>query len=216
MTAGDAVTGKRSIRASTGPRRFGKTDLRRVGKVLRDQRMALGLSMRGLSERSGVSIAAIRALEAGQSNPSLGTVVPVVEALDLKLDRVISAARAAQDRVAITRAGSGEASLSRGLVDAVLSARLMSLPVESMRPTPPDASRHPSLGVVVSGSVIVSVDADTERDGTPRAGQRIRLESGDNYHARPGVVKSLANAANADARVLMVLDIRSGPARGEP
>ena len=194
-------------------RRFGKADLRHVGQVLRDQRVAMGLSLRVLSERCGISIAAIRALEAGQSNPSLGTVVPVIEVLGVKLDRVIEVARAARGRVVVTRTREGDVNLSDGLSDAGLSANILSMPVKSMRPSPPGAASHPSFGIVLEGTVLANVEPDDGLADQSRRGRRVKLVTGDNYHAQPGVVKTLANGSAREARVLVVMDTRS---HGDP
>lgn len=208
MTRDDPANHPQGDSASLSARRFGKADLRRVGQYLRDQRITSGISRRRLSERSGVSVAAIRALESGQSNPSLGTVVPVFEALGIMLDTVIEAARSARNPVIVTRAADGEANLAVGFADAALAAHIVTLPVKSMRPASESAGLHPSLGVVVEGTVIATVEVGEGPAVSASASGRVRLETGDNYHAQPGVVQSLANAGGRDARVLVVLDTR--------
>ncbi|MDR5653356.1 helix-turn-helix domain-containing protein [Ruixingdingia sedimenti] len=181
------------------PARFRKADLARLGRHLADQRQAAGLTLRALSDRSGISIGAIRALESGQSNPSLGTVVAVVEALGVSLDRMVAAAGAERPRVAVvTRAGAAE-DLTDGLADAALSARLLALPPGPAHPAPEPAARHPSFAMVIAGRVL----AATAAGDAPAA-----LGPGDSYHAQPGQVLALAHDGGGPARLLHVTDIR--------
>lgn len=208
MTRDDPASGPEINPGPANARRFRKADLRRVGTYLRDQRIASGVSLRRLSELSGVSVAAIRTLEGGQSNPSLGTVVAVVEALGVMLDHVIEAARSNRSNVTVTPATDGDAYLSDGFAEAALSAHIVTLPVKSMHPNSDGAAKHPSLGVVIKGAVLAAVDTTGASGGANRGGTRVRLEAGDNYHAQPGSVQSLANAGGRDARVLVVLDTR--------
>ena len=84
------------LAAASPARRFGKPDLAPMGTFLRAERQAKGMSLRSLAERCGMSVGAIRALEVGQSNSSLATVLAVVEALGVDLDRAVEAGRAWQ------------------------------------------------------------------------------------------------------------------------
>ena len=62
--------------------RFGRSELVAVGRRLRLHRVAKSWSLKRLSEVSGVSVAAIRKIELGESNPGLLTVLVLLEALD--------------------------------------------------------------------------------------------------------------------------------------
>jgi transcriptional regulator with XRE-family HTH domain len=189
-----------------GPDRFGRDDLRLMGSVLRNQRTAAGMTLRRLSERSGIGVAAIRALESGQSNPSLATVVAVVEALGTTIDRALTAVRAARGRVVVTRAGPApQAALSDGLVEAALDAHTLALPVKSLAPAPSAAARHATLCLVVQGALVV----------TTATGERVRLDEGDSYHAEPGTVQGWANAGARPVRLLSVADTRTTPDQQE-
>jgi transcriptional regulator with XRE-family HTH domain len=180
-------------------RRFSKKDLVRLGRFMAAQRQNAEMTLRSLSERSGVSIGAIRALEAGQSNPSLVTVIAIVDALGVSLDRMMAALRPDRSDVAVvTRAGSGETELSRGLSGAVLSARYVDLPENNAGPVLAGNSRHPAFGMVLNGSV-------TSRLGD---GRTLRLDRGDAWHARPGQVVAWVASGRGAARLLHVTDTR--------
>lgn len=171
--------------------RFGPPDLARMGRFLREQRRAQELSLRALAEASGLSVGAIRALEAGQGSPSLATVLAVVEALGLDLDRAVEAARAARRAAVVHHAASDT---TPSLPGATLAVATSEPAAQSIGPPPVPGALHPSMGFVVAGSVL-AVD---------RGGARHRLDAGDAYHAQPGVVQSLVGAG----RVLHVIDTR--------
>ncbi len=67
--------------------RFGRSELRAVGRRLRVHRVAKGWSLKRLSDMSGISVAAIRKVELGKSNPGLLTILALLEALDKPVDR---------------------------------------------------------------------------------------------------------------------------------
>ena len=190
------------MKKDDGPRqRFRKQDLQRLGRFLVAQRQGADMTLRGLSERSGVSIGAIRALEAGQSNPSLATVVAVVDALGVSLDRMMASLRPdRQDIAVVTRAGSGETVLSRGLGGAVLSAQFVELAGDSLNPPPGDATKYPGFGMVLAGAALARLGD----------GRRVRLAVGDAWHARLEQVITWAGAEAA--RMLHVADTRNDAA----
>lgn len=189
-------------------RRFGREDLRLLGQHLRERRLAAGFTMRRLAEASGVSVAAIRALEAGGTNPSLPTVILVVEALGTTIDRALSAVRAARGRVVVTRAGTGRCGqpLSAGLAEAVLQAATILLAPKATGPVPPPLERHAAMCMVLDGTLAV----------TTAEGDRIVLETGDSYHAEPRVVQGWANAGHRPVRLLCAADTRiTAPSPGK-
>ena len=75
---------------------FGPSELCRLGRYLCDQRKAAGLTLRVLSERAEVGVTSIRALEAWRSSLSLTTVLRVVGALNITIDRVVAEAMIAR------------------------------------------------------------------------------------------------------------------------
>jgi transcriptional regulator with XRE-family HTH domain len=70
---------------------FGLAQLRVLGQRLRTLRRTRNLSLRKLASDSGVSVAAIQDLEAGNSSPSLLNVLSIAEVLGEPVDRLIAA-----------------------------------------------------------------------------------------------------------------------------
>ena len=70
---------------------FGLAQLRVLGQRLRTLRRTRNLSLRKLANDSGVSVAAIQDLEAGNSSPSLLNVLSIAEVLGEPVDRLIAA-----------------------------------------------------------------------------------------------------------------------------
>lgn len=182
--------------------RFGRDDLRLFGRYVRERRTAGGITLRELAERSGVSIAAIRSLETGGANPSLSTVIQVIEALGTTIDRALAAVRAARGRVVVTRASSQVnqacTALSDGISGAALHGEACVLPVESVISVPESMAQNAALCLVVDGALMVVTNT----------GDRVRIETGDTYHAEPRTVRSWANVGNRPVRLLCVADTR--------
>jgi transcriptional regulator with XRE-family HTH domain len=68
--------------------------LEAVGKRIRERRMAAGLVLEQLADRSGVSTGALSQLERGVGNPSLGTLTQVAHALGTTLPMLLDIAPA--------------------------------------------------------------------------------------------------------------------------
>lgn len=185
---------------SEDPVRFGAAELRRLGRYLHEQRKAAGLTLQILSERAEVGVASIRALEAGRTSPSLTTVLRVVGALGLTIDRVVAEAMATDARVVVTRAaklhGQAGQSLSEGLEDATLNARRVELAPGGLYKLPSSLSEAPSFCMVINGTLVAA---------TGKA-DRVRLSAGDSYLARPGEVQAWANTGTEPAHLICVSD----------
>ncbi len=78
---------------TAGESGFGREELRLLGLRIRQLREGRGLSLRRLSEESGVSVAAIQSLEAGTGNPGLLTVLSIAEVLGEPVDRLVADSR---------------------------------------------------------------------------------------------------------------------------
>jgi transcriptional regulator with XRE-family HTH domain len=65
------------------------------GQMLQRARFAKGLSLRQLSEATGVSVGAIKRAEADQSKPYGQTIFRLAEGLDLNPDNLLDALEAA-------------------------------------------------------------------------------------------------------------------------
>ena len=60
-----------------------------IGEHLRLRRHELGLSLRELADRLGVSASLISQIERGRANPSVSTLYSIVQALDVSLDELL-------------------------------------------------------------------------------------------------------------------------------
>ncbi|MBR6438449.1 MAG: helix-turn-helix transcriptional regulator [Bacteroidales bacterium] len=58
----------------------------RIGKIIRDRRKQLGVNQQTLSELAGVGINTLLAIERGEGNPQLSTLLAVIDSLGLQLD----------------------------------------------------------------------------------------------------------------------------------
>lgn len=71
--------------AGRGPR----PDYPQIGERLRARRHELGLSLRDLADRLGVSASLISQIERGRANPSVSTLYALVAELDVSLDEML-------------------------------------------------------------------------------------------------------------------------------
>ena len=63
--------------------------LREFGKNLRSERSRAGLSQDGLAEKMGICAGKhIGTIERGETNPSLTTVIAIIQALDISFDKL--------------------------------------------------------------------------------------------------------------------------------
>ena len=69
--------------------RVSRPDYPQIGERLRERRHELGLSLRGLADRLGVSASLISQIERGRANPSVSTLYALVGALDVSLDELL-------------------------------------------------------------------------------------------------------------------------------
>lgn len=58
----------------------------RIGKIIRDRRKQLGVNQQTLSELAGIGINTLLAIERGEGNPQLSTLLAVIDSLGLQLD----------------------------------------------------------------------------------------------------------------------------------
>ena len=78
--------------------RGARPDHPEIGEQLRARRQELGLSLRQLAERLGVSASLISQIETGRANPSFSTLYQIVAELDVSLDELLFNARRGADR----------------------------------------------------------------------------------------------------------------------
>jgi transcriptional regulator with XRE-family HTH domain/quercetin dioxygenase-like cupin family protein len=74
-----------------------RPDYPQIGDQLRVRRRELGLSLRELAERLGVSPSLISQIERGRANPSVSTLYSIVGELDVSLDELLFTERRSPD-----------------------------------------------------------------------------------------------------------------------
>jgi transcriptional regulator with XRE-family HTH domain len=90
----------------------GRADVEAVGSRVRALREAMGLSLRDLAERSGVSAPMLSQVERGETSPTLAVAGRVAAGLDLTLSQLL---RLDEDRhVVVIRRGRGRQRRRRG------------------------------------------------------------------------------------------------------
>lgn len=184
-----------SRKRSTQDKTFGKDNLRRMGKFIETHRILAGLSQQDAAARSGVAVTTLRALEAGQSSPSLTTVLAVVQSLGLSLDHVI--AQASARRVVVSRrSDSGEQAISDALSQARMRARDLLLTAETPRRAAPGKEEGPIFCMVTEGCVEVELTD----------GRRMRMQSGDVHLGEAGQVLAWRLGDSGQARLLCVTE----------
>lgn len=153
-----------------------QTETRRIGRQIRLIREKSGRSVGQLAGAAGVSERAVRELEAGRTNPSLRTVVCIVDALGVTLDELVVAARQNRPIASHTPASAtaDDIELSTRLPDARMRARLVRGGGEG------DAvPSGPVFGHVLDGKFQIVLD-----------GEQAALGKGDSFHAQAGVLQS--------------------------
>lgn len=65
---------------------LGFMDIKEIGKAIKDRRKALGVNQQTLSELSGVATNTLVAVERGEGNPQLQTLLTVLDTLGLQID----------------------------------------------------------------------------------------------------------------------------------
>ena len=56
-----------------------------IGTVIRERRALLGISQQDLSDYSGVGISTVKDLERGAGNPSMETIMKILDAVGLEM-----------------------------------------------------------------------------------------------------------------------------------
>ncbi len=61
-------------------------DLKSIGKSIKERRKSLNVNQQTLSELAGVAINTLVAIERGESNPKIMTLLTILDTLGLQLD----------------------------------------------------------------------------------------------------------------------------------
>jgi len=183
--------------------RFNRGELKGVGRRLRLLRVARGWSLKKLADVSGISVAAIRKIELGGSNPSLLTVLALVEALDEPVDRLIDRAISSGGRAQLVRAATvadsgGEALLSDKIANRMMAGRRITLGAgEALAPSKTEAGGA-LFGYVLDGEVVLSEGRSWKE----------KCSNGDSFHfLHPAQIKVCTAKRGAKLIVVESLDV---------
>lgn len=142
----------------------------RVGRLIRGHRVAQGLSVAELADRSELSRTILSRIERGEGNPSIGTLWRVSRALRLPLGDLL--VDTSEPRTRVVRAGEGEAMDDpSGMVGRLLHTDgrerrtelfALELPRGARRESPAHLPGVEELVVVTSGRARVGPDAAPE------------------------------------------------------
>ena len=61
-------------------------DLKQVGSTIKIRRMKLGINQQTLADLAGVAVNTIVAIERGEGNPQLSTLLTILDTLGLQMD----------------------------------------------------------------------------------------------------------------------------------
>ena len=61
-------------------------DIKAIGKVIKERRKYLGINQQTLSELAGVGLNTLVAIERGEGNPQLGTLLTILDTLGLQMN----------------------------------------------------------------------------------------------------------------------------------
>jgi transcriptional regulator with XRE-family HTH domain len=174
-------------------------EIRRIGRQVRAIREKSGRTLAQIAKAAGLSERAVRELEAGRTNPSLSTLVSIVNALGVKLDDLIAEARRSAPEPDYTPASAtvrATTRLTRQLPDARMKARILKFSrAEAAVPEPPSEA---VFGHVLDGRIAVALD-----------GRETTLERGDSFHAQRGVLGAWRAEGLSGGRLLVVAAISS-------
>jgi transcriptional regulator with XRE-family HTH domain len=139
-----------------------------IGGRLRHVRMAAGLSQRALAKRAGITNSTISLIEANQSNPSVGALKRILDAVPIGLSEFF-ALEPEGDQSPFHRAGDlveiGKGPISYRQVGRSLFGRRLQILDECYQPGA-DTGRIPLThdgeegGVIISGTLEITVDGE--------------------------------------------------------
>lgn len=188
------------------------TDVAQVGGRVRALREAMGLSLRDLAERSGVSAPMLSQVERGETSPTLAVASRIAVGLDLSLSQLL---RLDEGRhVVITRSGEGRSRRKRGHA------------VEELTPPLPGQRADVSIHTLAAGAATGAADDPPMHEPGSREtavllegaldlfvdGERHELTAGDSVTFDADLPHHFENNGNGDARLLAV--VAAGLRRG--
>lgn len=167
---------------------FGKADMPRSDRPLRDLPRAFGHSQALTAALAGLAENTVGAVDPGRSNPRLPT---IIASLGVIVYQIVAALAALQGRVAITRAGKPQGDLSLGPAEPALQASALSV-LQGQWHSPQSGAA--TMLVVRDGVVMV----------TTASKERLRLGAGDTCYAGDGAISFAAGPGVELARLACV------------
>lgn len=183
--------------------RFKRAHMLALGNKIRALREARHWSLSRLSKNAGISVAAIQKIEAGTSNPSLVTIVAVIDALGASVDKLVSEVRQLDHGVTVvrnllaTKAGTSVSLLS-DRADRRMGCRVIAM---SSRQKPEDTvTGKPLFGYVLDGGLRLGLSD----------GETIELGAGDAFHAGADASPDWSNPLSRRSIILCINDAGGG------
>jgi transcriptional regulator with XRE-family HTH domain len=172
-----------------------------VGRQLRHLRAELGLSLRQLSEKVGVSPSTLQKIENNQISPTLGTMLKITRGLNKDLQfflepgyertDVVFCARAQRRRIDPPDVKFSIEWLTEGLSDQKISALMVHIPPRGKRTHV--RHRGEEFQYCLQGTVMFTID-----------GKQYRLTSGDSLHFKSELSHNWANIGTEEAEMLVI------------
>lgn len=181
--------------------RFERQHLRALGRRVRALREVREWSLKRLAANAGVSVAAIQKIEAGAANPSLLTVIAIIEVLGGSVDQIISASRKPDRTVNVVRGtldakSAGTTVLSATLDRCRMDCRLIALAAREQFRAGKLPSAGPLFGYVLDGGLRLIFD-----DADP-----LRLATGDTFHITADTAVKWSNPLARRSLILCLAD----------
>ncbi len=198
MTIGESISGQDgALRAVTD-----------LGRRIREKREGSGLTLRQVSEATGLSTSMLSLVERGQTSPSIGTLVSICDALSITMASLFSSG--VEVRPVVIRSSETMSHSADGVTRRiVLDDRALGLEVSehsyASGSTSGSVRTHHSgeeFGFIVSGYLHVELGEST-----------FRLAPGDAVHFRSEVPHRFTNRGRGRARAIW---INVNPKSGAP
>lgn len=177
----------------------------RLGRAVRQQREAAGLSLRGLAANSGISASMISEIERGTKSPSVATVVRLAQALGVGAAALIEGGAGPSPRIGLLRRGEAAAGHVPGpwqrLGPSAPGSRIDFLryrlpPSAMLGPAAAHAAGTVEHLHVAAGSVRVTVGEETAE-----------LAEGDSCSCHTDVPHAIENAdPSAEALIYLIIE----------
>ena len=177
----------------------------RTGRAVKQQREALGFSLRELAGRSGISSSMISDIERGAKSPTVITVVRLAQALGVSAAALVDGGTTAVSRIRVLRRGEGAGgehparweSLSPAAPGSRIDfVRYQIPPATVLGPTDAHAPGTVEHMHVATGTVRVTVGDETAE-----------LAAGDSCSCRTDVSHAIENPdASAEALIYLIVE----------